>query len=54
MRRIIEDWLKGKYNTAKFGPPTWEALVKAVKAPYGGDNPQLAERIYKDHPAQPS
>ena len=29
-------------------------LVKAVKSPFGGDDPKLAEKIAKDHPLQPS
>ena len=54
MRTIINDWLKKNYNTERHGPPTWKALVKAVKSPIGGDDTELAEKIAKDHPAQPS
>ena len=54
LREIINDWLKKNYNTERHGLPTWNALVKAVKSPFGGDDPELAEKIAKDHPAQPS
>ena len=50
----INDWLKKEYNTERHGPPTWKALVKAVKSPFAGDDPKLAEKIAKDHPSQPS
>ena len=54
LRTIIIDWLNKNYNTKRHGPPTWKALVKAVKSSFGGDDPELAERIAKDHPPQPS
>ena len=54
LRTIIYDWLKKKYDTKQHGPPTWKALVEAVESSLGGDDPELAERIAKDHPPQPS
>ena len=54
LRMIINDWLKRNYNTERHGPPTWKALVKAIKFPFGGDDPELAERIARDHPVQSS
>ena len=54
LRTIITDWLKKNYDTKRQGDPTWKALVKAVKSPFGGDDKELAEKIAKDHPAQPS
>ena len=54
LRMIIDDWLRKKYTTKRHGLPTWKALVKAVKSPFGGDDPELAERIAKHHPPQPS
>ena len=38
-------WLNRKYNTKKFGNPSWELLAKAVGHPSGGQNPELAKRI---------
>ena len=54
LRVIISNWLKQNYDTARHGPPTWKALVKAIKSPFGGDDPELAERIARDHPVQSS
>ena len=49
MEKIISSWLRGKYNTEMFGPPTWKMLVKAVGASTGGNNMALAEKIAKAH-----
>ena len=54
LRTIITDWLKKNYDTKMHGDPTWKALVKAMKSPFGGDDKELAETIANDHPAQPS
>ena len=54
LRKIINDWLKRNYNTERHAPPTWKALVKAVKSLFGGDDTELAEKIAKDHPLKPS
>lgn len=51
LRKIITNWLQYNYNVERFGPPTWQALVDAVKAPNGGNNAALAEEIAKKHPA---
>ena len=51
---IIDYWLIKNYDKKRHGDPTWKALVKAVKSPFGGDDKELAEKIAKDHPAQPS
>lgn len=44
-------WLHQKYNTEKYGPPTWRRLVEAVDDPAGGDNHALAKTIASRHPA---
>ena len=53
--RALEDvlllWLDKKYNTAKFGLPTWRKLVEAVDRKGGGNNHQLAKEIALKHPA---
>ena len=53
MEKIITDWLNENYNTEMFGPPTWEMLVKAVRAPTGGNNNALANKIAKAHKKKP-
>ena len=50
MGKIISSWLRGNYDTEMFGPPTWKMLVDAVRAPTGGNNTALAEKIAKAHP----
>ena len=47
MEKVISNWLKRNYNTDMHGPPTWEMLVEAVRAPTGGNNKALAEKIAK-------
>ena len=53
--RALEDvlllWLDKKYNTDKFGLPTWRQLVEAVDREGGGNNHQLAKEIASKHPA---
>ena len=43
-------WLHQKYNTQKYGSPTWQRLVEAVDDPAGGDNHALAKTIASHHP----
>ena len=40
--RVLEAWLKGNHDEARFGPPTWYSLANAVRR--SGD-PALASRI---------
>ncbi len=49
MTSVIENWLKGNYNTTRFGVPTWKMLVEVVAHPNGGKNKFLAERIASEH-----
>ena len=44
-------WLRQKYNTEKFGSPTWKLLVEAVNKKTGGNNHDLAKQIAANHPA---
>ena len=46
---VVEEWLKGNYNTEKLGPPTWKMLVKVVANPNGGNNNSLAKKIASEH-----
>ena len=51
MQAVIVEWLNKNYNTARFGPPTWKALVAAVANTLGGNNKAEAERIASKHKA---
>ena len=51
MEAVIVEWLNKNYNTQRFGPPTWKALVAAVANTLGGNNKAEAERIASKHKA---
>ena len=46
----LELWLQQKYNSKRFGPPTWRMLVEAVDRKGGGNNRELAKEIASNHP----
>ena len=47
--RVIQTWLSQSYNVARFGLPSWRALVKAIDSSAGGSNHALAKRIASKH-----
>ena len=47
--RILLGWLRQKYNTDKYGLPTWRRLVEAIDDSAGGDNHALAMKIAASH-----
>ena len=49
--KVVETWLQQQYNVKKFGPPTWQMLVKAVDSPAGGNDHNLAQKIASKYPA---
>ena len=49
--KIINNWLQLNYDTKTHGPPTWKMLADAVRAPNGGNNAILADKIARLHPA---
>ena len=49
LRKMVLEWLKKNYNTEKFGEPTWEKLVAAVRSRVGGNNSALAQEIARGH-----
>ena len=49
MSSVIEEWLKGNYNTGRFGPPTWKMLVDVVANPNGGNDNGVAEKLAHRH-----
>ena len=46
LTEILRVWLNKAYNVEKYGEPSWQILIKAVKNPSGGDNPAHADKIY--------
>ena len=46
---VLLAWLRQRYDVAKYGPPTWRMLVRAVDSPVGGNNPALALTIGGNH-----
>ena len=42
-------WLRQRYNTEKFGRPTWQMLVKAVESSVGLNDHALAQKIAQKH-----
>ena len=47
---VVSDFLKKRYNTEKFGEPSWQSVVKVVAHPAAGDDKELAKKIARDHP----
>ena len=52
IREVVSDFLKKRYNTEKFGEPSWQSVVRVVAHPAAGDDRELAAKIARDHPAQ--
>ena len=48
---VLLAWLSQRYNTEKYGLPTWRRLVEAVDNPAGGNNHELAKAIASEHPS---
>ena len=42
-------WLLQRYDTKKFGPPSWRMLCQAISKRTGGNNPALARTIAEHH-----
>ncbi len=49
MSSVVKEWLNQKYDTVRFGLPTWKKLVDAVAHLYGGNNSRVAEEIAQKH-----
>lgn len=49
---VVKEWLKRNYNVDKFGEPTWQKLVEAVRNPAGGANRAVARDIAGKHKAE--
>ena len=46
---MIVEWLRMRYNTVRFGKPTWRRIVEAVREDTGGRNPALADELAKNY-----
>ena len=42
-------WLQQRYDTKKFGSPSWRMLCQAIFKSPGGNNPALARSIAEHH-----
>lgn len=51
LSEVVILWLQQQYKVEKFGPPTWQQLVKAVDSEAGGDNHALAKKIALKYPS---
>ena len=49
LSKMVTEWLKKNYNVERFGEPTWEKLVAAVRSKVGGNNSALAQEIARKH-----
>ena len=49
LTEVLTQWLKGNYNTERFGEPSWEMLARAVGHRSGGNDPTLAREIKRRH-----
>ena len=47
---VLLAWLSQRYDTERYGVPTWRRLVEAVDNPAGGNNHELAKTIASKHP----
>ena len=50
--QVINTWLARKFNTERFGAPSWRKLVNALAEPAGGNDHFLAKKIAEDHPGK--
>ena len=50
LSELLTCWLKRNYNVARFGEPTWQAVVEVLARPAAGDNCALALSIARQHP----
>ena len=52
LRLVVTEWLRKNYNEKKFGPPTWQWLVRVVGDPTAGANMAHARDIAGRHKAK--
>ena len=42
---VLAEWLNKAYNVQRFGQPSWQLVVRAVRDTAGGDNQALADTM---------
>ena len=45
LKHVLDEWLKGKFDTQRFGHPSWRRVCEVTAEPAGGDNKKLALEI---------
>ena len=49
LKDMLLTWLQQRYDTKKYGLPSWRMLCQAISKPAGGNNPALARKIAGCH-----
>ena len=49
LRDMLLAWLQQRYDSKRFGPPSWWMLCQAIFKPAGGNNPALGREIAEGH-----
>ena len=49
LRDMLLAWLQQRYDSKRFGPPSWRILCQAISKQAGGNNPALAREIAERH-----
>ena len=49
LKDMLLSWLQQRYDTNRFGQPSWRMLCQAISKPTGGNNPALGRKIAKCH-----
>eukprot|EP00731_Ephydatia_muelleri_P005819 Em0003g67a len=49
LRDMLLAWLQQRYDSKRFGPPSWRILCQAISKQAGGNNPALAREIAEGH-----
>ena len=47
LMEMLSLWLNKAYDLTKFGEPTWQRLSEAVRNEAGGNNPSVADNVFK-------
>ena len=45
LKYVLDEWLKGNYDTQQLGHPSWRKVCEVTAEPAGGDNRALALEI---------
>ena len=50
--QMVTEWLGKRYDTDRFGLPSWRRLVEVIASRAGGSHNYLANQLVKTHPVQ--